>query len=73
MNTRLIVRAHDEFVITYITGINVKLAHGEMVAKDQSELVEILEGEGIPQQGILGALAQLREGQRSIINFKPKM
>ena len=44
MNTILIDKTQDGYVITYIVGLRVKFGHELMGAKSESELAEILKG-----------------------------
>jgi hypothetical protein len=65
MNTILIDKTQDGYVITYIVGAGVKLGHELVGVKDEPELTEILRGEAVPETGIAKALEDLRQNQRS--------
>src|ERR1035441_6265925 len=51
MNTILIDKTQDGYVITYIVGAGVKLSRELVGVKSEPELTEILRGEAVPETG----------------------
>jgi len=71
MNSIVIDKTQDGYVIKYLVGVAVKIDYGLKQASSESELTEILRGEGVPETATAEALERVRQNQRSTtVNFE---